>query len=41
VAQGIEKEGELATLREMGVPLGQGLFLAAPREVAVEAPVTP
>lgn len=30
VAEGIEAEAELATLREMGVTLGQGRFLAAP-----------
>lgn len=30
VAEGIEEEAELATLREMGVSLGQGRFLAAP-----------
>jgi EAL domain-containing protein (putative c-di-GMP-specific phosphodiesterase class I) len=34
VAEGIEAEGELTTLRDMGVPLGQGRFLAAPVEVA-------
>jgi EAL domain-containing protein (putative c-di-GMP-specific phosphodiesterase class I) len=30
IAEGIELEPELATLREMGVPLGQGRFLAPP-----------
>jgi EAL domain-containing protein (putative c-di-GMP-specific phosphodiesterase class I)/GGDEF domain-containing protein len=39
VAEGIEAEAELTTLRDMGVPLGQGRFLAAPVEVAVAAPV--
>jgi EAL domain-containing protein (putative c-di-GMP-specific phosphodiesterase class I)/GGDEF domain-containing protein len=39
VAEGIEVEAELTTLRDMGVPLGQGRFLAAPVEVAKGAPV--
>jgi EAL domain-containing protein (putative c-di-GMP-specific phosphodiesterase class I) len=39
VAEGIEAEAELTTLRDMGVPLGQGRFLAAPVEVAVATPV--
>jgi EAL domain-containing protein (putative c-di-GMP-specific phosphodiesterase class I) len=39
VAEGIEAEAELTTLRDMGVPLGQGRFLAAPVEVASGAPV--
>ena len=30
VAEGIETEAELATLRELGVPYGQGYFLAEP-----------
>jgi EAL domain-containing protein (putative c-di-GMP-specific phosphodiesterase class I) len=30
VAEGIEVEAEFTTLRDMGVPLGQGRFLAAP-----------
>jgi EAL domain-containing protein (putative c-di-GMP-specific phosphodiesterase class I) len=30
VAEGIEHEPELVTLREMGVPLGQGRHLAPP-----------
>src|SRR5437773_3287281 len=30
IAEGIEMEPELATLREMGVPLGQGRFLGPP-----------
>jgi EAL domain-containing protein (putative c-di-GMP-specific phosphodiesterase class I) len=38
VAEGIEVEGEFTTLRDMGVPLGQGRFLAAPGEVAPDAP---
>jgi EAL domain-containing protein (putative c-di-GMP-specific phosphodiesterase class I) len=41
VAEGIEAEAELTTLRDMGVPLGQGRFLAAPVEVTVAAPVAP
>jgi EAL domain-containing protein (putative c-di-GMP-specific phosphodiesterase class I) len=39
VAEGIEAEAELTTLRDMGVPLGQGRFLAAPVEVARAAPL--
>ena len=30
VAEGIETEGELWALRELGVPLGQGYFLGRP-----------
>jgi EAL domain-containing protein (putative c-di-GMP-specific phosphodiesterase class I) len=41
VAEGIEAEAELTTLRDMGVPLGQGRYLAAPVEVAVASPVAP
>jgi len=41
VAEGIEAEAELTTLRDMGVPLGQGRFLAAPVEVPVDTPVAP
>jgi EAL domain-containing protein (putative c-di-GMP-specific phosphodiesterase class I) len=41
VAEGIEAEAELLTLREMGVPLGQGRYLAAPAEVAIDTPVAP
>jgi EAL domain-containing protein (putative c-di-GMP-specific phosphodiesterase class I) len=41
VAEGIEVEGELTTLRDMGVPLGQGRFLAAPVEVAASSTVAP
>lgn len=33
VAEGIEAESELATLREMGVKLGQGHYLAPPQPV--------
>ncbi len=40
MAEGIEAEAELTTLREMGVPLGQGRFLSAPEVVPAEAPVT-
>jgi EAL domain-containing protein (putative c-di-GMP-specific phosphodiesterase class I) len=36
IAEGIDAEAELATLRDMGVPLGQGRYLAptttVPRE---------
>jgi EAL domain-containing protein (putative c-di-GMP-specific phosphodiesterase class I) len=39
VAEGIEAEAELATLREMGVPLGQGRFLCAPALIPPEGPV--
>ncbi len=31
IAEGVEREGELATLTRMGVPLGQGYFLATPQ----------
>ena len=41
VAEGIEAEAELTTLRDMGVPLGQGRYLAAPSEVEAGAPVAP
>jgi EAL domain-containing protein (putative c-di-GMP-specific phosphodiesterase class I) len=34
IAEGIEAASELATLREMEVPLGQGRYLAPPRAVA-------
>lgn len=37
VAEGIEREGELRAVREVGVPLGQGLLLGAP----AEAPLAP
>jgi EAL domain-containing protein (putative c-di-GMP-specific phosphodiesterase class I)/GGDEF domain-containing protein len=41
VAEGIEAEAELTTLRDMGVPLGQGRFLSAPAVVPVDTPVAP
>ena len=34
VAEGIETAAELATLRELGVPHGQGFFLAEPGPLA-------
>ena len=37
IAEGIEAESELTTLREMGVQLGQGRHLAAPATVPEEA----
>ena len=37
IAEGIEMEPELNTLREMGVPLGQGRFLAPPVMLPVES----
>ena len=36
IAEGIEAASELATLREMEVPLGQGRYLAPARAVAVK-----
>ena len=33
IAEGVETEGELATLRELGVPLAQGFLLARPAPV--------
>lgn len=36
IAEGIEGESELATLRERGVPLGQGRYLAPPLPVPEE-----
>jgi EAL domain-containing protein (putative c-di-GMP-specific phosphodiesterase class I) len=39
IAEGIEEEAELTTLRDMGVPLGQGRHLAPP--VVVPAGVVP
>jgi EAL domain-containing protein (putative c-di-GMP-specific phosphodiesterase class I) len=39
VAEGIEAEAELQTLQDMGVPLGQGRFLAAPVLVPSEGPL--
>ena len=41
IAEGIEAASELATLREMGVPLGQGRHLAPPRAVPLEAQALP
>jgi EAL domain-containing protein (putative c-di-GMP-specific phosphodiesterase class I) len=41
VAEGIEAESEYRTLREMGVPLGQGHFLAPPVEVPGERQAAP
>src|SRR5262249_39633023 len=35
VAEGIEEEAELMTLRDMGVPLGQGRYLAPPVPVSL------
>ncbi|WP_217913034.1 EAL domain-containing protein [Miltoncostaea marina] len=37
VAEGIESDDELATLRELGVPYGQGFLLARPAAEAVPA----
>jgi len=33
IAEGIETPAQLATLREMGVPIGQGYLLARPLRV--------
>jgi len=41
IAEGIEAPSELATLRDMGVPLGQGRHLAPPRAVPLEASALP
>jgi EAL domain-containing protein (putative c-di-GMP-specific phosphodiesterase class I) len=38
VAEGIESTEELRTLRELGVPLGQGFLLARPQLEATPAP---
>ncbi len=38
VAEGIESTDELRTLRELGVPLGQGYLLARPHREATAAP---
>jgi EAL domain-containing protein (putative c-di-GMP-specific phosphodiesterase class I)/GGDEF domain-containing protein len=38
IAEGIELESELRTLREMGVGLGQGHYLAPPSIVSTEGP---
>ena len=40
IAEGIEMEPELATLREMGVPLGQGRYLGPPVLVAASETAT-
>lgn len=37
VAEGIETCAELATLRTLGVPCGQGFHLARPRSLPVSA----
>ncbi|HVQ25477.1 MAG TPA: EAL domain-containing protein, partial [Planctomycetota bacterium] len=36
IAAGIESEAELAAVRELGVPLGQGRYLAAPVMIPME-----
>ena len=43
IAEGIERPGELATLRELGVDLGQGYLLGrpAPAPVPTEREVRP
>ena len=41
IAEGIETEGELDTLRELGVPWGQGYLLARPGPLPVAPTVTP
>lgn len=38
IAEGIEADSEYHALRELGVPLGQGRFLAAPQPVPAENP---
>ena len=38
VAEGIESADELRTLRELGVPYGQGYLLARPHGTATPAP---
>jgi len=38
IAEGIEREAELATLIHMGVPFAQGFFLARPGEKSAELP---
>jgi EAL domain-containing protein (putative c-di-GMP-specific phosphodiesterase class I) len=40
IAEGIEVESELHTLRELGVPLGQGRYLGPPVPLPVEATTT-
>ena len=37
IAEGIEAEPEFTTLRDMGVRLGQGRYLAPPVTVPLEA----
>ncbi|HET7747484.1 MAG TPA: EAL domain-containing protein [Vicinamibacteria bacterium] len=41
IAEGIEAEAELRTLRDLGVPLGQGMHLAAPALVPAEGASLP
>jgi len=41
IAEGIEAESEARTLRDMGVRLGQGRYLAPPVPVPPEDPVAP
>ena len=41
IAAGIEAEAELATLRALGVPLGQGRYLAPPVMITLEAAAVP
>ncbi|MGD9571802.1 MAG: EAL domain-containing protein [Thermoleophilia bacterium] len=41
VAEGIESAEELQTLRELGVPFGQGYLLARPHRTATPAPWSP
>ncbi len=41
VAEGIESPEELRTLRELGVPYGQGYLLARPNRAATPAPWSP
>jgi EAL domain-containing protein (putative c-di-GMP-specific phosphodiesterase class I) len=40
IAEGIETEGELEALRELGVPWGQGYFLARPGSLPVPRMIT-
>ncbi len=39
VAEGIETEGELEVLRQLGCPLGQGFLLGRPERLTVDLPV--
>jgi EAL domain-containing protein (putative c-di-GMP-specific phosphodiesterase class I) len=41
IAEGIETRGEFETLRSLGVPFGQGFFLAHPAPLADIGPATP